>query len=65
VNTDFGKHPIINVIWAVLFGVWIALNQFIAGIVLCLTIVLIPIGLQAFKFAKLSFIPFGATIDKK
>ncbi len=34
----------------------------IAGLILCITIIGIPFGLQHFKFAKLGLIPFGATI---
>lgn len=62
VDTNFIKHPIINLIWLVLFGIWSFISAAFAGIVLCITIVGIPFGLQAFKVAKLTLIPFGATI---
>ena len=35
----------------------------IAGILWCLTIVGIPVGLQCFKFAGLTFFPFGKEVD--
>lgn len=50
---------VFNVIW-ILFG-WIelAIAHLIIGIVLCITIVGIPFGLQHFKIARLAFMPFG------
>lgn len=39
-----------------------ALSYLAAGCVNCLTIVGIPFGLQAFKMAKLSLLPFGARV---
>ena len=65
VNTNFDKHPIANVIWAVLAGWEIALGYLIAGVLCCITIIGIPMGLQAFKLMKLGFIPFGSTVYKK
>ena len=62
VKTNFGKHPIANIIWALLVGVWMALGFVVAGVVLCITIIGIPFGKQCFKLAKLSFIPFGAKL---
>ncbi len=63
VNTDFGKHPIANVIWIILFGLGLCISFFIVGLIWCVTIIGIPFGLQCFKLAKLSIVPFGATID--
>ena len=62
VNSNFGKHPIANVIWFVFGGFAFMLCQAFLGLVFCLTIVGIPFGLQIFKMAQLSAIPFGATI---
>ncbi len=64
VNIDFAEHPIANVLWAVLCGWEIALAYLIYGIIFCITIVGIPLGLQMFKFMKLAFFPFGADIRK-
>jgi len=63
VNSDFNKHPIANVIWIVLCGFEIALGFIFIGLIFCVTIIGIPFGKQCFKLAKLSCIPFGATID--
>ncbi len=64
VDIDFTEHPIANVIWAVLCGWEIALAYLIYGVIFCITIVGIPLGLQMFKFMKLAFFPFGADIYK-
>lgn len=53
-----------NVIWLVFFGVPMALENLLFGCIWCITIVGIPFGLQFFKIAKLSLLPFGASIVK-
>lgn len=51
-----------NILWFV-FGGWISgLSWLIAGCIWCITIVGIPWGLQCFKFASLSFCPFGKEV---
>ncbi len=65
VHTHFGEHPVANVLWAILFGWEMAIGYFIAGILDCITIIGIPMGLQSFKLMKLAFLPFGATVDKR
>ena len=54
---------LLNVIWFFVSGLELALEHFLLGLVLCLTIVGIPFGLQFFKLAKLSLAPFGAEIE--
>ncbi len=61
--TNFSKHPIANVLWFIFGGFGLALGFLFAGVIWCCTIIGIPFGLQAFKFAKLSAFPFGATIE--
>ena len=53
---------IANVIWACTFGVLLFLGYIIAGVVNCLTIIGIPLGLQAFKLAGISFWPVGRRV---
>ncbi len=64
VTTHFDKHPIVNVIWVILFGWVMALGYLVSGVICCITIIGIPFGLQAFKMMKLAFLPFGATVTK-
>src|SRR5690554_1279608 len=48
-----------NIIWFIFGGLIAAVVWFFVGILFCLTIIGIPIGLQLFKFAKLVLWPFG------
>jgi uncharacterized membrane protein YccF (DUF307 family) len=57
-------RTILNVIWLVLSGLWLAIGYALAGIVACLLIVTIPFGLQAFKLAGYSLWPFGRAVVK-
>lgn len=51
-----------NIIWLIFFGWEMALGYLALGGVWCITIVGIPVGLQCFKMAKLSLMPFGADV---
>lgn len=51
-----------NLIWILVFGWELAISSAVIGLIWCITIVGIPIGLQCFKFAQLAFMPFGAEI---
>jgi uncharacterized membrane protein YccF (DUF307 family) len=51
-----------NVIWFVLCGWWLAIGHLITGIVLCLTIIGIPLGLANFKLIPVSLLPIGREI---
>ena len=51
-----------NVIWLVFGGFISGLAWILNGLLWCITIVGIPIGKQCFKFAKLSFFPFGKEV---
>ena len=62
VKSDFGKHPIANIIWIILGGLELAVGYLIAGLILCITIIGIPFGKQCFKLASLALVPFGAEI---
>ena len=53
---------ILNVIWLLVSGIWLALGSLVTGCVLCITIVGIPFGLQHFKLAKLALMPFGSQV---
>jgi len=60
---NFGAGGLIgNIIWLILFGWELAVSHLVIGLIFCLTIIGIPFGLQHFKFAKLSLIPFGAEV---
>ena len=53
-----------NILWIVL-GWWeIALVHLVCGLIFCITIVGIPLGLTHFRIAKLSLFPFGQKVVK-
>ena len=52
-----------NLIWFLFGGCLTGLIWFLYGCLWCITIVGIPLGLQCFKFAKLSLFPFGKEVD--
>ena len=57
-----GISMIANIIWLIVTGIPMAVADVIWGCILCITIIGIPFGKQFFKLAKLSLMPFGATI---
>ena len=51
-----------NILWLILGGLLLAASWAIIGLVLCVTIMGIPLGIQAFKMAGLTLTPFGKTV---
>jgi uncharacterized membrane protein YccF (DUF307 family) len=51
-----------NIIWIILFGWELALIHLVSGIVLCVTIIGIPLGLANFKMIPISLLPLGVRI---
>ena len=51
-----------NVIWLVLCGWWLALGHLITGVLLCLTLIGIPLGLANLKLIPVSLLPLGREI---
>ena len=53
---------IANILWILTFGIVMAIENAVFGLLWCITIVGIPFGKQFFKIAKLALTPFGARI---
>ncbi len=53
---------ILNVLWLVLSGFWLAIAYIVAGLIMSITIIGIPFGIQAFKLAGYAFWPFGRAL---
>lgn len=53
---------IMNVIWILIGGIWIALSHLVFGILFAITIIGIPFAKQHFKLATLALTPFGKDI---
>ncbi len=52
---------ILNVIWLVLAGLWMAIAYVLVGILACILIITIPFGIAAFRIANYVLWPFGRT----
>ena len=57
----FGS-TILNVIWFIIAGWYLTLLHIVTGILLCVTIIGIPLGLANFKLITVSLRPFGREI---
>jgi uncharacterized membrane protein YccF (DUF307 family) len=53
---------LLNIIWFVLGGFLVSLAYILGGILLCITIIGIPFGIQCFKLSILGMAPFGQEI---
>ena len=53
---------LLNILWIIFGGIEMAIANALIGVILCITIIGIPWGKQYFKIAKLSLMPFGATV---
>lgn len=56
---------ILNVIWLVFGGLWLALGYLLASLVCFLLIITIPFGFAALRIASYALWPFGRTIVEK
>jgi uncharacterized membrane protein YccF (DUF307 family) len=58
-------RTLLNVIWLLLCGIWLAIGYALAGIICCVLIVTIPFGLAAFRIADFALWPFGRHLVKR
>ncbi|MEM5767286.1 MAG: YccF domain-containing protein, partial [Bacillota bacterium] len=56
---------ILNILWLIFGGIELACIAALNGLLLCITIIGMPFGLQCFKLAKLALMPFGAVIVRR
>ena len=54
-----------NILWFILGGFLVALMYFAAGLLMCITIIGIPFGLQLMKIGVLALAPFGKNVTTK
>ena len=55
-------RTILNIIWLVFGGIWLALAYVLAGIIACALIVTIPFGIASFRMARYVFWPYGKAV---
>lgn len=58
-------RTILNLIWLVLGGFWLAVGYFFFGLLACLLIVTIPFGVASFRMASYALWPFGRAVIAK
>ena len=56
---------VLNVIWLIFGGLWLAILYTLAGIVAFILIITIPFGFAAFRMARFCLWPFGRTLVKR
>ena len=62
-DPDAGPFSAIgNILWLVLAGWWLALGHIAGGVMMCLTIIGIPMGIASFKLVPVSLLPMGKRI---
>lgn len=57
-------YILMNVLWLICGGIWIAISHVLLGLLLCITIIGIPFGIQHFKLTAIALNPFGRDIVK-
>src|SRR3954451_25149941 len=60
-----GMRTILNLIWLVLAGFWLAVGYVVAGLICCVLIITIPFGIASFRIAGYALWPFGRTAVRK
>ncbi len=56
---------LLNIVWLIFGGFIVVIGYLIGSIILCITIIGIPFGIQCFKLAALAIAPFGREIREK
>ena len=58
-------RTLLNLIWLIFAGFWLALGYFFAGIICCVLIITIPFGIAAWRIANYALWPFGRSIVRR
>ncbi|WP_182111572.1 MULTISPECIES: YccF domain-containing protein [unclassified Actinotalea] len=59
-------RTLLNLIWLVFAGFWLAVGYAVAGVICCVLIVTIPFGIASFRIAGYALWPFGrAVVDRR
>lgn len=58
-------RTLLNLIWLVLAGFWLALGYFLAGVICCVLIITLPFGIAAFRIGVFALWPFGKRIVRR
>ena len=58
-------RAILNIIWLLFGGIWLALGYFLFGLLACVLIITIPAGIASFRMGTYALWPFGKTVVTK
>jgi uncharacterized membrane protein YccF (DUF307 family) len=58
-------RTLLNLIWLIFAGFWLALGYFLAGIICCVLIITIPFGIASFRIGVYALWPFGQTTVRR
>ena len=64
-NGEGMLDALLNIVWLVLEGIWMAIAYAIAGLICLILIVTIPFGIAAFRIASYVLWPFGRTAERR
>lgn len=64
-HTLADMRVLLNVIWLVFSGIWMAIAYCILGALACLTVIGIPFGIASFRIANYALWPFGRDIVQR
>lgn len=56
---------LLNIIWLIFGGLWLALGYFVFGLLMCILIITIPFGIASFRIGLYALWPFGKTVVDK
>jgi uncharacterized membrane protein YccF (DUF307 family) len=56
---------VLNVIWLVFAGLWLAIGYVITGVICFILIITIPFGIASFRIANYALWPFGRTVVQR
>ncbi|OYO18912.1 hypothetical protein BI335_06705 [Enemella evansiae] len=56
---------LLNLIWLITGGIWLSLSYFLFGLIACVFIITIPMGIASFRMASYALWPFGRTVIQK
>jgi uncharacterized membrane protein YccF (DUF307 family) len=56
---------ILNILWLVFSGIWLAIAYTLMGVIMCILIITIPFGIASFRLAGYVLWPFGRTVVPK
>ncbi len=58
-------RTLLNIIWLVFGGLWLALGYALAGVLFCVLVVTIPLGVASFRMASYALWPFGRAVVRR